>query len=103
MKERSYNLHDARSGAAITVRITSRSRRNEISEILEDGTIHIRLTAPQNAEKSNQALIAFLAEILQVNVSQLEIVAGNSGSDKLVTIIDLDKASVQDRIMAQLP
>ena len=89
-------------GAAITVRITSRASRNEISEILDDGTIKIRLTASQTVEKSNQALISFLAEILGINPKQLEIVAGTAGSDKLVTIIGMDKWAVQEHIMAHL-
>jgi uncharacterized protein (TIGR00251 family) len=102
MKERSYHLHDGQSGAAITVRIIPRSSRNEISEILEDGTVKIRLTAPQNEEKSNQALIAFLSDVLGVKPKQLEVVAGLSGNDKLITIMDMDKAAVQERILAHL-
>ena len=100
--ERKYNLHDGKMGAAITVRITPRSSRNEISEILDDGTIKVRLTAPQNEEKANQALIVFLAEILEVKPSQLEIIGGVSGNDKLVTITDLDKSEVQERILSHL-
>lgn len=102
MKDRSFQFHDGQMGAAITVRITSRASQNEISEILDDGTIKIRLTASQTVEKSNQALISFLAEILEINPKQLEIVAGASGSDKLVTIIGMDKWAVQEHIMAHL-
>jgi uncharacterized protein (TIGR00251 family) len=102
MKEREYNLHDGKTGAAITVRITPRSSRNEISEILDDGTIKIRLMAPQNEEKANKALLQFLAEILQADPSQIEIVAGLSGNDKLVTITNMDKGQVQERILKNL-
>ena len=102
MKERDYHLHDGKMGAAITVRVTPRASRNEISEILEDGTIKIRLTTPQSEEKMNTALIAFLAEVLQVNPAQVEIVAGLSGNDKLVTILNLDRAVVQERILKQV-
>jgi len=102
MKERSFHLHDGQFGSAITVRITPRSSRNEISEILDDGTIKIRLTAPQNEEKTNQALITFLAEVLGVSPNQLEIVAGISGKDKLVTILGMDKAAVQEQILTHL-
>ncbi len=102
MKEREFHLHDGKSGAAITVRVTPRASRNEISEILDDGTIKVRLVAPQNEEKANQALLGFLAEVLQVQPSQLEIVAGSSGNDKLITITDLDKNTVQERILQHL-
>lgn len=102
MKERSFNLHDGQMGAAITVRVVPRASRNEISEILDDGTVKIRLTAPQVEEKSNQALISFLSEILGIDPKQLEIVAGISGNDKLVTIIGMDRLAVQEQILARL-
>lgn len=102
MKERNFNLHDGKTGAAITVRITPRSSRNEISEILDDGTIKVRLTAAPSGEKTNQALLAFLAEVLQVSPDQLEIVAGTAGNDKLITITDLDKNQVQERILKHI-
>jgi uncharacterized protein (TIGR00251 family) len=102
MKERKFNLHNGQSGAAITVRVTPRSSRNEISEILADGTIKVRLASPKAEEKTNQALIEFLSQILDVKPSQLEIVAGMSGNDKLITITDLDSAAVQERVLRSL-
>jgi hypothetical protein len=102
MKERDYHLHDGKSGAAITVRVVPRSGSNAISEILDDGTITVRLTAQAGDEQTNRALIAYLAEVLQVKPQQLEIVAGLSGKDKLVTITGLDKIVVHHLIMGQL-
>ncbi len=102
MKEREFNLHDGKTGSAITVRITPRASRNEISEILDDGTIKIRLTAPPNEELTNKALVAFLAQVLSVQQSQVEVVAGSTGIDKLVTITDLDKSEVQERILKNI-
>lgn len=102
MKDRDYHLHDGKSGAAITVRVTPRASRNEISEILDDGTVKIRLTSTQQEEKTNQALVAFLAEVLGVKSAQVEVVAGLSGNDKLVTITDLDANTVHDRILKHI-
>ena len=45
MSERKFHLHDGKVGAAITVRVTPRASKNEISEILDDGTIKVRLIA----------------------------------------------------------
>ena len=102
MKEREFNLHDGTTGSAITVRVTPRSSRNEISEILDDGTLKIRLTASGGEEKTNQALIEFLAGILEVNQSQIEIVAGVAGRDKLVTVTHVDKETVQEKVLKNL-
>ncbi len=102
MTEHEFFLHDGQSGAAITVRITPRASRDEISEILEDGTIKVRLTAAPNEAKTNLALVQFLAQVLEVNPKQIEIVAGLSGNDKLITITNLDKRLVQERILKNL-
>ncbi len=102
MKDREFNLHDGKMGAAITVRITPRASRNEISEILDDGTIKIRLTAQKSDDRVNGALIQFLANVLGVNPSQVEVVAGSTGVDKLVTITDMDTGVVQERILRNI-
>jgi uncharacterized protein (TIGR00251 family) len=102
MKEREFHMHDGKTGSAITVRITPRASRNEISEILGDGTIKVRLTASPGEEATNKALVAFLAQVLEVKQSQVEIVAGSTGIDKLVTITDMDKAEVQERILKNI-
>lgn len=102
MNERSFHLHDGRTGSAITVRVVPHASHNAISEILEDGTIKVQMTAQQNQLKENQALVNFLAEVLGVDPAQVEIVAGLSGSDKLLTITNLDKHAVQERIVKRL-
>lgn len=102
MNDRSFHLHDGKTGSAITVRVVPHASRNAISEILEDGTIKIQMTAQHNQQKENQALVNFLAEILYVDPTQIEIVAGLSGNDKLMTITNLDQRAVQERIFKQL-
>jgi uncharacterized protein (TIGR00251 family) len=102
MKDRSFHLHDGKTGSAITVRVTPRSSSNEVSEILDDGTVKVRLTASAPEEKMNQALVSFLAEVLGVKPNQIEIVAGQKGNDKLITIMDLDSNAVQERILEHL-
>jgi uncharacterized protein (TIGR00251 family) len=98
---RKYHLHNGKTGAAITVRITPRSSRNQIFEVLNDGTIKIRLTAASEQEV-NHVLVKFLAEILGVKTTKVEIVAGEQGWDKLVSILDVDAETVQKRILTAI-
>ena len=102
MSPREYNLHNGKKGAALAVRITPRASRNEIAEILHDGTIRIRLTAPPVEGKANQELAKFLSKILGVPKSNIDIVAGRSGRDKLVSILDMDAESAHQKIIAHL-
>ena len=99
MDPREHQFHDGKKGAALTVRVTPRAKRDEITEILSDGTIKIRLTAPPVDGKANASLITFLAKILGVSRSRIEIVAGEKGRDKLVSVLDLDSHTVQERIL----
>jgi len=102
MSPRKFRLHDGKKGAALAVRVTPRASRNEITEIMRDGTIRIHLTAPPAGGQANEALVVFLADILDVAKSRVEIIAGASGRDKLVSVLDMDAREVHDRIIAHL-
>lgn len=97
-----FNLHDGDSGSAIAVRVIPRSSRNEIAEIMEDGLVKIRLTAAPIEGKANLALINYLADLLSIAPSRIEIVAGHTGKDKLVTIIGLTAEEVQKSILSHI-
>ncbi|HMD82593.1 MAG TPA: DUF167 domain-containing protein [Anaerolineales bacterium] len=102
MADRKFNLHSGQKGAALAVRVTPRASRNEIVEMLDDGTIKVRIAAPPADDEANTALIEFLAEILGVPKSRLDIVAGASGRDKLISVLDMDVETAHQRIVAHL-
>lgn len=103
MDSRNFILHDGKKGAALAIRIIPRSSRNEVAEILHDGTVKVRLKVAADDQKLNQELINFLAETLSVPRNRVDIVAGLSGLDKLVSVLDLDAASLHARILENLP
>jgi uncharacterized protein (TIGR00251 family) len=98
-----FRLHDGKHGAALTIRVTPRARKTEFSGILEDGTVRIRVSAPPVEGKANRALIKFLSKALKVRKNQIEIVAGESGLDKIVSILDMSAEQVHERIMKYFP
>jgi hypothetical protein len=100
--KRKFKLHSGKSGAAITIRVTPRMAKNEIHDIMDDGTVKIRLTAPPVDGKANKELVRFLSEILDVPIVSIEIIAGLTGHDKIVSIVDMDSDQVQQRILAHL-
>ena len=69
----------------LSVRIQPRASRNEVVS-MEEGGFKIRLTAPPVDGAANEALVRFLAERLSVSQSQIEIVAGHTGRQKLIRI-----------------
>ena len=84
------------------MRVTPRASRNEIFEVLSDGTVKIRLTAAPVEGKANDLLVNFLAEVLEIAPSKIEVVAGLTSKDKLVTVLDLDAQTVHKRILSKL-
>jgi uncharacterized protein len=102
MTAKKFIFHDSKGGSALAVRVTPRSSRNQIAEILDNGTVRIRLTASGDDKALNQALVNFLAAVLSIPAERLDIVAGVSGREKLVSILDMDVETVHQKIFAQL-
>ena len=102
MPTKKYKMSNGKRGAALAIRVTPRASKNEIVEVLSDQTIKVRLTAPPVEGQANEALIKFLAEVLDVPKSKIEVVAGMTGRDKLVSIIDVDSEEVHKKIIANL-
>ena len=86
----------------LAVRVTPRAKKNEIAQVLEDGTVKIRLKAPPVEGKANRALVKYLAEVLGLRSSQIEILAGESARDKLICIRGMDEKSVQEQILSRI-
>jgi len=99
MTERKFHLHDGKKGAALAIRITPRANENRIVDILSDGTVKIHLAIEPFNEKTNEVLLNYLSEILNISTSRFEIVAGATGRDKLVSIIDLEADALHKKML----
>jgi uncharacterized protein len=102
MAQRKFRLHNGKKGAALAVRITPRASRNQIVGALHDGTIKIHLMAPLEEEYANKELVGFLSEILGVGKSQVEVVAGATGRDKLISVLDMDSTTLHKKIVENI-
>jgi uncharacterized protein len=102
MSDRKFELHNGKKGSALAVRVTPRASRNEIVELLDDGTIKVRLATPPTDDEANEALIDFFAEVLGVPKARLDIVAGAAGRDKLIAVMDMDVETAHQRILAHV-
>ncbi len=88
-------------GAAITVKVTPRSKRTAVLGTLADGSIKISVAAPPEDGKANAALLRFLAQTLNIREGQLEIVAGHGSPRKLIAISGISPADVEARLVAR--
>jgi len=102
MTPRNFRLHDGKKGAALAVRVTPRASKDEIVEVLSDGTVKVHLVAPPVEGKANEALIKFMAKILDVPPSRVNVVAGASGRDKLISVDDISAAELHKKIVEHI-
>ena len=49
--------------------------------------------------KVNEVLLGFLSKELNVSLNRLEIVGGNTGRDKLVSFLDMEPGSLNEKIL----
>lgn len=99
---RKYELHDGQRGSALGVRVTPRASRNQIVGVLNDSTVKVHLVCGPSDEEINIELIGYLAEVLGVPKSRVEIVAGANGRDKLVSVLDMDVDTTHQRVLAHM-
>jgi uncharacterized protein (TIGR00251 family) len=97
-RSREFKLSDGKQGAALTIRVTPRARKTEIGGVLEDGTLRVRVAAPPVEGKANKVLIKFLSEILGVRKNKIEIVAGERGLDKIISVLGMPAADAELKI-----
>ncbi len=99
MRERQFQFKITRAegGAAFAVRVVPRASKNEVSGRHGDA-VKIRLTAPPVEGAANEALIEFLAGVLDVRKNQIEILSGHTSRDKIVCVIGLTPRQVEERL-----
>ncbi|MBN1285330.1 MAG: DUF167 domain-containing protein [Anaerolineae bacterium] len=102
-KDLQFKITDAKGGAAFTVRVVTRARRQEIVGIQEDGTLKIRLTGSPADSNTNEELIEFLAGTLGVDKEQIEIVAGEKGREKLISVEGITPDAVNQKLVPSEP
>jgi len=78
----------------LAVRIQPRASKNG-TVAMEGGGLKIRLTAPPVDNAANEALVKFLADVLSVPKSHIEIVSGHTSRDKIIRIKGLNDAEVK--------
>ena len=94
MTDHKFVFGQGAGGAALPVKVVPRASKNEIVGIGTDGALKVRVTAPPVEGAANEAVIALLAEALNLPKSNIDIIAGLTSTTKLVSIIGVDPATI---------
>lgn len=89
---------DDASTVRIDLRVIPRAPKNAVAGE-RDGRILVRVTAPPVDRAANEAVIALLAERLNLPRRAIRIVGGETSRNKSVEIEGLDAAAIRTRLL----
>lgn len=85
----------AKEGCIVTVRVMPSAKKNECAEIMANGVLKVRLTAPPVDNKANEALTSFFSDFLEISRSNLSIISGQTSRTKRLLIKDYTDDIIQ--------
>ena len=71
----------------LRVKVIPRSAKSELVGKMADGTLKVKIAAPPERGRANEALCDFLAEHFGVRRASVSIVSGHSAALKLVRVV----------------
>ena len=90
-------LKEKDGGVTIKVRVQPRASRTEI--IGEHaGAIKIRVAAPPVDGKANEECRRYLAKLLKVGATSVEIISGDSSRDKVIRVSNISALRVLEAL-----
>ncbi len=92
-------IRDTPQGATLSVKVHPRAKKNAIAGEVGDA-LKLALTAPPVEGKANDACIRYLAEVLEVPRSSITIAAGETSRLKVIRVLGLSAAQIEQRLRA---
>lgn len=90
-------IEESNEGVTIAVKVIPRGKRNEIVSVEAD-TLKVRLSAPPVEGRANEALIKFLAGLLNIPRANVEIVRGHTSRQKWLRVRGVSSHDVRDKL-----
>jgi uncharacterized protein len=90
--------HPDRGSVSFAVRVQPRASKNEVAGVM-DGVLKIRLQAPAVEDRANQALCAFLAELLKRPKSAVRLLSGERSRSKRLEIFGVTAQEIEALVL----
>lgn len=90
-------LREDSEGIVLKITVKPRARRNAIVGMRNDALM-IEVTAPPEQNKANDAVIALLAETLDVAKSRIVILSGHGHREKAIRVYGLTASHCRERL-----
>lgn len=95
-------LRSSDDGVLVSLRVSPGARRNAIEGKYGEEAIKLKVAAPPVDGKANAEAEAFLAKLLDLRKSDVEVVCGESGRDKKVLVRGKMLAEVETALAKHL-
>lgn len=89
------------SGVRLRLKVIPNARRNQVVG-WRGGLLTVKLTAPPVEGKANRELVSFLAEVMGVPASDVEILSGETARSKSVSVLGVTPEQARERIGQRL-
>jgi uncharacterized protein len=89
------------NGCTLSVRVHPGAKRNAITGTHSDA-LKISLTTPPTDGRANQALIALLAQRLNIPRASIELLAGHTSRSKTLRLTGITPAEAEARLLTDL-
>lgn len=96
----SVKVSKTSTGIKFSIRVIPKSSVNSLSE-MDEGIVKVKITAPPVEGKANVACIKYLADVLGVAKSSVNIVSGLKSKTKLIEVTG-DSELLCDRLIRML-
>lgn len=86
----------------ITVKVKPKSSKQKII-LCDDGSLKVHLHSPPEDGKANEELIAYLAEILRISRTAININSGLKSKTKILELSGINKKIFNSLILKNMP
>ncbi len=90
-------VQESPGGVVFTAKIVPGSSRTALAGML-GGMVKVKVAAPPEKGKANQALVAFLADCLGVRKNEVTILAGQTNPVKQVQVTGISAQTLVDKL-----
>ncbi len=92
-------LRDGEGGCVLPVRVHPGAKKDAINGV-HDGALRVSLSAPPADGRANAALVAFLADLLDVPRARITLVTGASSRTKTLRIAGVTREQVEAKLLS---
>ena len=99
-------VKQGRDGAMFAVRVAPRASRTTITGLMgtgPDAVVKIAVAAPPVEGKANAELIVYLADVLDVSRSRVEVTGGKQSKNKVICVRGADASEMAAKIAKAMP